>query len=73
MTGSTGSFVSGGTCNLAFEIAVPFVAVGGLELGGRFSVVVAVYLMPECLEYSAEFVFDGCDPSSPPYLCKWSS
>ena len=62
--------MAGATGNLVFEIAVLFVAVGDLEPGGSFSIVVAVCLMPEHLEYFAEFVFDGHHPSPPLYFYK---
>ena len=58
-------FGSGGTGNLASEVTVHPVAVVGF---GHFSVVVAVCLMPECLEYFAEFVFYGHHPSPPLYF-----
>ena len=61
------SFGFGGTGNLASEVAVHSVAV--VEFGS-FSVVVAVHLMPECMEYFAEFVFDGHCPSLPLYFYK---
>ena len=57
--GSAGSFVAGGTGNLASEVAVLFVAVVG------FFFVVAVHLVPECLEYFADFVFDDHPPNPP--------
>ena len=72
MIGSPGSFVSGGTGNLAFEIVAPFGAVGSLEPGGSFSMVV-LCLVLECLEYFAEFVLDGHHPSPPLYFYKWGN
>ena len=59
VTGSAGSFVAGGTGNLACEVAVHFVAVVG------FSFVVAVHFVPECLGYFSEIVFDGHCPNPP--------
>ena len=61
------SFGYEGTGNLASEAAVHSVGVVG------FSVVVAVYLVPECLEYFAKFVFDGHHASPSLYFYKWGS
>ena len=74
VTKCAGSSGVGGTGNLAFEIAVPFVVVGSFESGGSSSVVVAVHLMPECMGYSAEhFVFDDHHPSPLQCFYKWGN
>ena len=65
--GSVGSFLAGGTGNLASEVAVLFVAVVG------FSFVVSVHFVPEYLEYFADFVFDDHPPNPPLYFYKWGS
>ena len=67
VTRSTGSFVAGGTGNLASEVAVHFVAVVG------FSFVVAVHFVSKCLVYFADFVFDGYHPNPPLYFYKWGN
>ena len=64
------SFGSGSAGNLASEVALHSVAVEGF---GNFSVVVAVHLVPECLEYFAEFVFGGHHPSPPLHFYKWAN
>ena len=61
------SFGSGDAGSLASEVAVHPVAVVG------FSVVVAVHLVPECLGYFVEFVFDDYHPSLPLYFYKWGN
>ena len=43
---------------------------GVLDPKGNFSVVVVEHLLLECLEYFAEFVFDGHLPSPPLYFYK---
>ena len=58
------NFGSGGAVDLASEVAVYLVAVVGLPF------VVAVHFVAECLEHSAEIVFDGHHPSPPLYFYK---
>ena len=89
VTGSAGSFVAGGIVYFVFKNAVNHVVFGSLGSGGDeslvpgvalhsvpvvgFSVVVAVHLAPECLEYFVGFVFDGPCPSPPLYFYRWDN
>ena len=77
MTGSAGSFVTGDIVSFMFGNAVGLVVFDSFVSGGAGNLAseVAVCLMPECLEYFAEFVFNGHHPSPPLYftnVATWS-
>ena len=75
VTGSTESFVAGGAVTFMFGNAVGLAVFDSFGSGhtGNLAYEVAVHLMPECLEYFAEFVFDGHHPCPPLYFYKWDN
>ena len=82
VTGSAGSFEAGATVNFMLGNAVSLVVFDSCGSGGTgnlasevtvHSVVVAVHFMSGCLEYFAEFVFDGHCPCPPLYFYKWGN
>ena len=75
VTGSTGSSVAGTAVRFVSGNAIGLVVFDSFGAGGTGNLAseVAVHLMPECLEYFAEFVFDGHHPSPPLYFYKWGN
>ena len=75
VTRSAGSFVAGGIVSFVFGNAVGLVVFDSFGFGGagKLASEVAVHLMPECLEYFAELVFDGHCSSPPLYFYKWGN